>query len=113
MNKTPAAHLSIDDTIEDLLTHPAFAGFGRLILPWDDRRYEQAMHLRDIGLLLPYHSHVEPAVVVASLNRMIDERNEGRTIFYDIYTTAQKQAEPTRESTGLFLFRGSPELRLR
>jgi acetyl esterase/lipase len=27
-------------------------------------------------------------------------------VFYDIYTTAQKQAEPTREHTGLFFFRG-------
>ena len=31
MNKTMATHLSIDDTIGDLLEHPAFAGFSRLL----------------------------------------------------------------------------------
>ena len=32
-------HLNTNDTIGDILNHPAFAGFGRLILPWDDRTY--------------------------------------------------------------------------
>ncbi|MGZ5475997.1 MAG: alpha/beta hydrolase, partial [Thermoanaerobaculia bacterium] len=99
MNKTISAHLNIDDTIADLLKHRAFAGFGRLILPWDDRRYDETMRLRDIGSLPPYHSHVDPAIVVASLNRMIDDRSDGRTIFYDFYTTAEKRAEPSLEST--------------
>ena len=108
MNRTPAAHLGVDDTIEDLLKHPAFAGFGRLMLPWDDRRPDQTMRLRSIASLLPYHTHVDPAVVVSSLNRMIDEASDGRTIFYDIYTDAQKQAEPSRKNTGLFFFRGRP-----
>ena len=31
-----------------------------------------------------------------------------RTVFYDVYTDAQKQAEPSRENTGLFFFRGKP-----
>ena len=30
-------HLTADDTILDLLNHPAFAGFGPLLLPWDNR----------------------------------------------------------------------------
>ena len=53
-------HLTADDTIQDLLNHPAFAGFARLLLPWDDRTYEKGMRLRDVGSLLPYHSHVDP-----------------------------------------------------
>ena len=35
-------HLTIDASIRDLLSHAAFAGFGRLILPWDDRAYDGA-----------------------------------------------------------------------
>ena len=53
--------------------HPAFAGFGRLLLPWDDRAYDENMRLGDIGSLLPYHSHVDPETVVGALNRMIDD----------------------------------------
>jgi acetyl esterase/lipase len=105
-DKRQAAYLRTDDRITDLLKHPAFAGFARLTLPWDDRDYDETMRLTDIGALLPYHSHVNPDVVVSALNRMIDDATVGKTVFYDIYTKAQKQAEPTRENTGLFFFRG-------
>ena len=107
-NNTLAAHLRIDDRIDDILKHPAFTGFARLILPWDDRRYDPTMPLRNIGSLLPYHSNVDPAVVVSALNRMIDDVSVGRTVFYDIYTDAQKQADPSRKDTGVFFFRGKP-----
>jgi acetyl esterase/lipase len=106
--QAPAAHLRADDTVGDLLAHSAFAGFGRLLLPWDDRRYETSMKLREIGSLLPYHSHVDPDVVVSSLNRMIDDAAAGRTVHYDFYTAAERDAEPSRRNTGLFFFRGKP-----
>jgi acetyl esterase/lipase len=102
------AHLRVDDSVDRVLKHPAFAGFSRLILPWDDRRYGTSMPLRNIGSLFPYHTHVDPGVVISSLNRMIDDASGGRTIFYDIYTYAEKQAEPSRKDTGLFFFRGKP-----
>lgn len=104
----PAGHLGVDDSIGGVLTHPAFAGFGRLLLPWDDRRYDTTMLLRNIGALLPYHTHVNPAGVVSSLNRMIDDASAGRRVFHDFYTGAEKQADPSRRRTGLFLFRGKP-----
>ena len=107
-SRPPAAHLTVDDTVGDLLTRRAFAGFGRLLLPWDDRRTDTNMRLRDIGSLLPYHSHVDPAIVVSSLNRMIDDADAGLTIFHDFYTEAGKDAEPSRRNTGLFFFRGRP-----
>jgi len=64
-------HLNADDSIRDLLTHPAFAGFARLLLPWDGRRYDESMRLSDIGSFLLYHSHVDPGTVVGALNCMI------------------------------------------
>jgi acetyl esterase/lipase len=106
--RTPVAYLRADDTVGDLLAHRAFTGFGRLLLPWDDRNYDTSMRLRDIGSLLPYHTHVDPAVVVSSLNRMIDDAAAGLTIFHDFYTAAEKEAEPSRRNTGLFFFRGKP-----
>jgi acetyl esterase/lipase len=100
--------LSVDDHIRDILNHPAFSGFGRLILPWDDRLYDETMRLGDIGSLLPYHSHVHPETVVGSLNRMIDDVGKGRTVFYDFYAEKEKREQPAREHTGLFFFRGRP-----
>lgn len=101
-------HLTSDSSIRDLLRHPAYAGFGRLILPWDDRAYDDSMPLSNIGALLPYHSHVNTGDVVTALNRMIDDASKGNTVFYEFYTGAQKQQQPAREHTGLFLFRGKP-----
>ena len=108
VSQRPAVHLRVDDTVGDILKHPAFAGFGRLLLPWDGRRYATTMKLREIGSLLPYHTHVDPGVVVSSLNRMIDDAAAARTVFHDFYTADEKEAEPSRRNTGLFFFRGKP-----
>ncbi|HET9383735.1 MAG TPA: alpha/beta hydrolase [Gemmatimonadales bacterium] len=104
----PAVHLRVDHTVGDLLGHSAFRGFAGLLLPWDDRRVDTNMRLSEIGSLLPYHSHVDPAVVLSSLNRMIDDRAAGRTIFHDFYSAEEKEADPSRRHTGLFFLRGKP-----
>jgi hypothetical protein len=100
--------LTADDTILDLLNHPAFAGFGRLLLPWDDRTYDDSMRLRNVGSLLPYHSHVDPGTVVSALNHMMDDVNNGKTVFYEFYTEEEKKEQRTKSNTGLFFFRGKP-----
>jgi len=66
------------------------------------------MPLREIGSLLPYHAHVDPAAVVSSINRMIDDVSAGRKVFHDFYSAGAKEAEPSRRDTGLFFFRGKP-----
>ena len=35
----------------------------------------------------------------------------GETVFYDIYSDEEKQADPAKADTGLFLFRGKPDAR--
>jgi acetyl esterase/lipase len=66
------------------------------------------MRLQDVGSLLPYHSHVDPAPVIGGLNRIIEDVNNGRPVFYDFYTDEEKKQEPTKSNTGLFFFRGRP-----
>jgi acetyl esterase/lipase len=102
------APLTTDSRLRDLLNHPAFAGFARLILPWDNRPYDEEMRLSQLGALLPYHSHVRPEIVVGALNRMIDDADGGQPIFHDFYSAAQKQEQPSRQNAGLFFFRGKP-----
>jgi len=99
---------SVHSRVGDILSHPAFAGFSRLILPWDGRSYDEGMPLSEIGSLLPYHSEVKPRVVTAALNRMVDDVDAGRTIFYRFYTEAEIRKEPAKANTGLFFFRGRP-----
>jgi hypothetical protein len=69
------------------------------------------MPLRNIGSLLPCHSHVDPATVVGALNHVVDEANSGETVFYDLYTDDEKKQGPARAKTGLFFFRGKPGAR--
>jgi acetyl esterase/lipase len=101
-------HLTTHDSVRDIVNHPAFKGFGRLILPGDDNSYYYDTPLSNVHSLMPYHSHVNPDIVVAALNRMIDEVKDGKTVFYDFYTGQQKQEDPSKEHTGLFFFRGKP-----
>jgi acetyl esterase/lipase len=98
--------LEATSTIGDILDNPAFAGFAQLILPWDGRTYDRTMHLTDIGTLLPYHSLVDTGTVVDSLNRLVQDVSNGRTVYYDIYDEAAKRADPTKRNTGLFFVRG-------
>lgn len=104
----PARLLTPDDTLDTLLSIPAFTGFASLILPWDGRDYDPSMPLRQIDSLLPYHSHVDPDSVVAGLNRMIADTGKGNRIFYDIWPEPERQADPSKRNTGLFFFRGKP-----
>lgn len=102
------SHLSTNNSIKDIAIHPAFKGFSQYILPWDDNRNYYDTRLADVGSILPYHSHVDPSVVVSAVNHMIDEINAGRTIFFDFYSEQQRQKDPSKESTGLFFFKGKP-----
>jgi acetyl esterase/lipase len=101
-------HLGVDDTVGDLLRHPAFAGFAPLILPWDGRIYDEGMPLTRIGSLLPYHSHLDAETAAGALNRLIDEVDRGRTVFYRFYSEVEREQEPARNHTGLFFLRGRP-----
>jgi acetyl esterase/lipase len=98
--------LRAGDTIGDLLRHPAFAGFARKLLPWDERAYDEQMKLNEIGSLLPYHTHVDVASVLQALNRMIVDASRGRQIHFNIYTEAEQRQQPAKKNTGLFFYRG-------
>lgn len=101
-------HLTTTDYVRDIVNHPAFRPFSELLLPWDENSRYYGTRLREVASLMPYHSHVDPGVVVGALNRMIDEVNAGKQVFYDIYTDSQKQIDPAKQKTGLFFYRGKP-----
>ncbi len=102
------AHLDVDDSVRRMVNHPAFKGFGRYLLPRDNGTGDYDRPLNQVGSLMPYHSHVDPDIVVSAINHMIDRVSDGDTIFYDFYTEHQKREDPAKASTGLFFFRGQP-----
>ncbi len=91
-------HLTVSNTISDVIEHPAFKGFGNYILPleWG---YEPEMKLSDIPSLLPYHNYVDASNAVGYINEMIDMVERGDKLYYDL----------GRKDAGLFFFPGKPD----
>jgi acetyl esterase/lipase len=108
-NDNRGTHLKTSDYVRDIVNHPAFEGFGELLLARDNNSSYYDTRLSDVGSLMPYHGNVRPDIVLDAVNHMIDEVNSGKTIFYDIYTRQQKQQDPAKKNTGIFFFRGNPD----
>lgn len=62
-------------------------------------------------LRLTFYSNIDPNETVEIANYMKEHAASGDTIFYDIYSEEEKAADPEKENTGLFFFRGNPSER--
>ena len=43
--------ITTNDSVINIINHPAFAGFGQYIFPWDDRVYDGDMTMGQISSL--------------------------------------------------------------
>ena len=91
--------------IEDVKHDPVFGSYGRLLFPVEDAYYSGDT-LEDLGLT--YYSHIDPDETLEIVNTLRERAADGQTIFYDIYTDEEKAADPAKEDTGLFFFKGIP-----
>lgn len=99
---------TVDTRIEDVISDPAFGEYGRLIFPVDSGYYSGDT----LGeLRLTWYSHIDPDKTVEIANYLKSRAQAGETVFYDIYTDEEKAADPDKEDTGLFFFRGEPGAR--
>lgn len=94
-----------DTPIQSVIYDPAFGDYGRLLFP-TDTGYWSGDTLKD--LRLTFYSHIDPEETVEIVNTLKDRALEGETVFYDIYTDEEKAADPDKEDTGLFFFKGEP-----
>lgn len=100
--------LTTDNLVREMVNHKAFGGFGKMLLPWDDNSSYYNTSLKNVGSLMPYHSHVRPDIVLSAVNHLIEEVDSGKTIFYNFYSDQQKQQDASKEQTGIFFYRGRP-----
>ena len=91
--------------IGEVIAYPGFGDWGRLIFPADEGYYSGST-LKD--LRLTWYSNIQPAKTVEIVNYFKEKADAGETVFYDIYTDAEKAADPWKVDTGLFFFRGNP-----
>lgn len=100
-----AEPFTAETLIRDVMADPAFGEFGRLLFPVDDG-YWSGDTLEE--LRLTYYSHIDTDKTVEIVNYLKSEAQARETIFYDIYTQEEKDADPAKEDTGLFFFKGEP-----
>ena len=91
--------------IEEVTNDPVFGDYGRLIFPVD-YGYSSGNTLGD--LRLTWYNDIDPDKTVEICNYMNSHAQAGDTIFYDIYSDEEKAADPAKEDTGLFFFKGEP-----
>ena len=91
--------------INEVIAYSGFGDRGRLIFPGDEGYYSGST-LKD--LRLTWYSNIQPAKTVEIVNYFKEKADAGETVFYDIYTDAEKNADPWKADTGLFFFRGNP-----
>lgn len=97
-----------DTRIQDVIDDPVFEGYGRLIFPVD-RSIGSDITLEDTEDLLIWYNYINPDKTVEIVNYMKEHAAAGEQIFYDIYTEEEKEADPWKEDTGLFFFRGESD----
>lgn len=96
---------TVDSKIADVISDPVFGDYGRLIFPVNSSYYS-GNTLKD--LRMTWYNHIDPDKTVEIVNYMKSHAGAGDTIFYDIYTDAEKAADPAKKDTGLFFFKGDP-----
>lgn len=90
--------------ITDVTHDPVFGEYGRLLFPADDG-YWSGDTLGNLRLI--WYNDIDPDTTVDIVNSLYDRAAAGETVFYDIYTDAEKAEDPDKEDTGLFFFRGN------
>lgn len=94
--------------IRTVMEDPAFGSYGRLLFPVDEGYYGGDM----LGSMrLTWYSHIDPDMTVDIVSSLKACTQAGETVSFDIYTEAEKAADPDKRDTGLFFFRGEPGAR--
>ena len=93
--------------IADVISDPDFGDWGRLIFP-ANTSYWDGTPLED--LRLTWYNGIDPDKTVEIVNYFKAHHDE---VFIDIYTEAEKQADPEKRNTGLFFFRAAVDVDLK
>ena len=94
-----------DTAISDVIGYPGFEPYGRLIFPVNEGYYSRNT-LETLSLT--WYSNIQPDKTVEIVNYMKNHADAGDVIFYDIYSDEEKEADPAKNDTGLFFFKGNP-----
>lgn len=99
----PTGPFTVDTPVEAVLQDEVFGDYGRLLFPVDTG-YWSGDTLGE--LQLTWYNNIDPEETVEIVNTLWQRAEAGETVFYDIYTEAEKAQDPDKADTGLFFFKG-------
>ncbi len=91
--------------ISEVINDPAFQSKGRLLFPVQ-REYMSGNTLG--SLELTWYSEIDADMTVTICNHLKERAEAGEKIFFDIYSEEEKKADPRKNDTGLWYFKGEP-----
>lgn len=101
--REPTGPFTADTPVEAVLQDKVFGDYGRLLFPVDTG-YWSGDTLGE--LQLTWYNNIDPEETVEIVNTLWQRAEAGETVFYDIYTEAEKAQDPDKADTGLFFFKG-------
>ncbi len=101
--REPTGPFTVDTPVEAVQQDGAFGDYGRLLFPVDTG-YWSGDTLGE--LQLTWYNNIDPEETVEIVNTLWQRAEAGETVFYDIYTEAEKAQDPDKADTGLFFFKG-------
>lgn len=101
--REPTGPFTADTPVEAVQQDDAFGDYGRLLFPVDTG-YWSGDTLGE--LQLTWYHNIDPEETVEIVNTLWQRAEAGETVFYDIYTEAEKAQDPDKADTGLFFFKG-------
>lgn len=100
---SPPAAYTRDTPIDDVINDAALGTWGRLLFPVQTS-YMSGTTLGNLDLT--WYNNIDPNMTVEVCNYVRGRAVAGDTVFIDIYTDAEKAANPAKADTGLVFFRG-------
>jgi acetyl esterase/lipase len=104
-NQNNIEQYTVNTKILDVINDPALEDYGRMLFPVNSGYYSGDT-LGELGLT--WYNNINPDKTVEIANYMKSHAESGDVIFYDIYNDEEKAADPAKEDTGLFFFKGNP-----
>lgn len=102
-------NFTTDTLLTDLQNDPVFAPCKDVLLPPFNAL--DALKVRDVHRLLPYHSNLYPEDVAECLNRLHQRIQEGTITFHHFYSDLEIQKNPRKKDVGLYFFKAEAHAR--
>lgn len=105
MARDATSMVAASTRVVDVINDPVLGEAGRLLFPAEGW-YWSGDTLGSLSYT--WYMRLDTQTTVDVVNRLRADAAAGGQVFYDIYTEAEKRADPAKRDTGLYFFRGDP-----